>query len=102
MEQIQEPTRNEQIDITTTSSVVSEARNDLNVRKVIVLRNTSTNAADIITVNMGFNEATSKNGIILNMGEAFTDTSETGYQAYQGVITAICETANGKLSVYER
>lgn len=101
-EPLVEPTRNEQISITGTSSIVSEARNKINPRKVIVLRNTSTNAADIITVNMGFNQATANNGIVLQKGEAFSDTSETGYESYQGQISAICATANGKLSVFER
>jgi len=100
--QLQEPTRNEQIAVSTTSKVVSEARNQLNERKVIVLRNTSDNDADIITINLGFNEATSNNGIVLKRNEAFTDSSETGYKAYQGAITGICATANGKLSIFER
>jgi len=101
-EQLHEPTRNEQVSVVATSSIVSEARNVLNPRKVIVLRNTSAADVDIITINMGFNQATANNGIVLKRNEAFTDSSETGYNAYQGGITAICATANGLLSIFER
>ena len=101
-QQLHEPTRNEQVDVIATSSIIAEARNELNARKVISIRNTSTAEVDIITINLGFNEATSNNGIVLKMGESFTDTSETGYNAYQGSISAICATANGKLSIFER
>lgn len=101
-QQLHEATRNEQIDVSTSSKMISEARNELNPRDVITIRNTSAAEADIITVNMGFNQATANNGIVLKMGESFTDTGETGYKAYQGGITAICATVNGKLSIFER
>jgi hypothetical protein len=98
----QDPTRNEQIDVTTSAVVVSEARNDLNPRKDILLRNTSTNTADVITVAIGFTQPTANNGIVLRMNESVSFSNETGYQMPQGTISAVCATANGKLSIFER
>jgi hypothetical protein len=98
----QEPTRNEEVAVGTSNTIVSENRLLQQPRKNITIRNTSSNAADIITVNLGYNEAAAGAGIVLKQNESFTDSSETGYKCYQGVITAICATANGKLAVYER
>lgn len=98
----QEPTRNEQIDVGTSATLVSEARNELNQRKDLLLRNTSTNTADIITVAVGFVTPTTNNGIVLRMDESVSFSSETGYTMPQGTISAICATANGKLSIFER
>jgi hypothetical protein len=100
--QLQEPTRNEKVAVITSSSVIAEARNRDSPRKVINIRNISDAAADIITVNIGFNQATSENGIVLKQNESFSDSSETGYSCHQGAITAICATANGELAIFER
>lgn len=100
--QIQEPTRNEEIAVGTSSIILSEARQGLQPRKNIIIRNTSPNAADIITINIGYGIASSGAGIVLKQNESYTDSSETGYTAWQGVITGICATANGTVAVYER
>lgn len=100
--QLQEATRNEKILVSTTSKMLSEARNEQNIRKCIVVRNISPNAADIITVHLGFKAAVADNGIVLRQNEAFVDSSEAGYKCHQGGITTICETADGVLSIYER
>jgi len=102
VEQAQAATRNEKILVSTASKIISESRNQDNLRKCIVVRNISPNAVDIITVNMGFNKATADNGIVLRQNEAFVDSSEAGYQSHQGGITAICATADGVLAIYER
>ena len=99
---LQEPSRNEQVSVGTSNTTIADSRNELKPRVAIVVRNTSSAAADIITVNLGFNQATSGAGIVLQQNESFTDSSETGYQAWQGVITAICATANGTLAIFER
>lgn len=99
---LQESTRNEEVLVTATSKTLSEARNELNPRKSIIIRNTSAAAADVITVNLGYTPATAGAGIILKQNEAFSDSSENGYESYQGVITIICATANGKVAIYER
>ena len=98
----QEPTRNEKVSVSTTSKVVSEARNLQNKRKNIIIRNTSPNATDIITVTLGYSQSVAEAGIVLKQNESFSDSSETGYECYQGVITSICATATGQLSIYER
>lgn len=99
---IQESTRNESVLVAASSKVLSEARNGVNPRKNIVIRNTSPNAADIITINLGYTPATAGAGIVLNQNEAYSDSTESDYESYQGVITAICATANGKVAIYER
>lgn len=99
---IQEPSRNEIVAVGTTSVIVSDSKNTDNPRKVILIRNNSSAAADIITVNLGNNAAIASAGIVLKQYESFSDSSEAGYQCWQGSITAICATANGSLSVFER
>jgi hypothetical protein len=98
----QEPTRNERVLVGNTSIVISERRPQQSPRKTIVVRNISPNETDIITVNLGYEQAVAENGILLKRNESFTDSSETGYLAFQGSITAICATANGVLAIYER
>lgn len=99
---IQEPTRNDKVAVGVTSISISSASNDVNPRKTIIIRNTSPNATDIITVNFGYTPATAQFGIVLNQNESVADTSETGYTSYQGVITAICATVTGQVSIFER
>jgi hypothetical protein len=100
--QSQEPTRNEKVLVGTSSTIISFARQGLQPRKNIIIRNISTNALDIITINLGFNQAVADAGVVLKQNESFSDSSETGYDCYQGVISAICDTANGVLAIYER
>jgi len=97
----QEPTRNEKLSVGTTSIVVSEARNLQNKRKNIVIRNTSS-GSQVITINLGYGVAENEAGIVLKVNESFSDSSETGYEAYQGVITSISSGAGAQLSIYER
>jgi len=99
---IQEPTRNETVSVNTSSSVVSESRNEDNPRKDIILRNTSDDVADIISLNIGFAIATAGEGIILRKDESLSFSSETGYSCPNNVISAVCATENGKLSIFER
>jgi len=101
-EQIVEPTRNETVSVGTSSTVISQARNGLNRRKVLLVRNISSAAADIITVTPQFGQAVANAGIVLQPGESYSDSEETGYSPFQGMITAICATANGSLSIHER
>jgi len=99
---IQEATRNETVDVIASSGVVSEARNEHNFRKDLILRNTSPTIADIISLNIGFAIATAGEGVILRKDESISFSSETGYQCPNNVISAVCTTANGKLSIFER
>lgn len=100
-----EITRNEQLAVGTTGITVSDSRqeNMQNLRKVITVRNISPNDTDIISVFLSDSElATSNNGIVLRQYESFTDSVDSGYVPFQGKISAICATANGVLSIFER
>ena len=99
-----ENTRNDAVAVGTSSVIVSKSRTqEANQdRKTILLRNISTNVLDIITINFGSQQATSGTGIVLKVGESTFDTTDTGYRSYQGTITAVCDTANGNLAVFER
>ena len=101
--QLQEPARNEAVAVTTANTVVCIARNQDTPRKVIVIRNISTAAADIITLNFGLTQATAGTGIVLNQNESmsFSADGSDSRNVWQGSITAKCATANGNLAVFE-
>lgn len=98
----QEPTRNETVAVGTSSTLVATQRNRELPRKAIIIRNNSPNPADIITINFGATPAVANAGIVLRQYESISDSTETGYDCWQGTINAICATANGSLSVFER
>jgi hypothetical protein len=100
-----EITRNESLTVGTSAVTVSDSRqeNNQNLRKVITVRNISPNDTDIISVFLSDSEIPSNNkGIVLRQYESFTDSADSGYIPFQGKISAICATANGVLSVFER
>lgn len=99
---LQEITRAETVNVGATSIPVAPARLTTPNRKVIVIRNNSSNAADIITLNFGQNAAVSNAGLILRQYESFVDADDGGYQCYQDQINAICATANGVVAIFER
>jgi hypothetical protein len=96
-------TRNESVSVAAASVEVARMGDSkANPRTAIVIRNRSDADADIITLNLGLDQAEANKGIVLKKDEAFADSSSEGYECYQGVITAICATANGVLSIFER
>jgi len=96
-----ELTRNEQVNVISTSSVVADARGS-NVKRIVYsVRNTSGDGS-VITVKQGFGLAVASSGIVLKDGEGYTDSSESGYECYQGSVSAISTTSTGKLSIMER
>lgn len=97
-----EPVRNDSVTVGTSSVIVSEQRVQPNKRKVIVIRNISTDPLAIITVNMGYLAAVANTGIVLKQNESFTEATDQGYECYQDQITAICAIAGGTLAVFER
>lgn len=100
---IVEATRNESVTVATTSTKIADVRSSKIPRKVINIRNISTDAAAVITVVFGFNQAVASNGIVLNQNEAVTDSTESGYECYQGMVTAIVTgAASGTVAVFER
>lgn len=98
----QEPARNDQVAVSTSSLTLSVARQAGAERKTITVRNTSPNSADVIWVTIGATTAVVGKGIQLKQGESFTDATDAGYQCWQGTITAICETVNGTTAIFER
>ena len=100
---VQEATRNEALAVGITSIVVAQPKQFLDQpRKVITIRNTSPNATDTITLNMGQNPAVASAGIVLKQNETVTDSMDGGYLPWQGTITGICATATGTLAIFER
>jgi len=97
-----ERTRNEALAVGTSNVVVSRSKTDHpeQNRKVIILRNISTAAASVITINLG-QSATANTGIVLKQYESFQDVSTEGYRSFQGQINAICADANGNLAILE-
>lgn len=102
--------RNEQVAVGVSAVTVADNRktgmydeSGNNVRKVLSIRNISPNAADIITVWLSSTGvATANSGIVLRQYESFTDSQDSGYMPWQDKVTAICATANGILTVFER
>lgn len=100
---LQEPTRNENVTITTSSTKISDARNSVNPRIEMTLRNISSNSSDIITISLGNQPAINNNGIVLRQYEGVTITSNDYSPAWQGTINAISTTGTASnLSVWER
>ena len=94
--------RNEQIAVGVTSTIIANVRLSTSPRKDILVRNISTSVLDIITVNLGSQQAVLNTGIIIQQGESFSFSSEASNPAPQCQFTAICATANGLLSIMER
>ncbi len=97
----QDPARNESVLVGTANVILSNPRQAGARRKVILIRNNSPNAADIITVTYG-NVSVADAGIVLKQYESFADSNDGGYECWQGTINAICATANGKIAIMER
>jgi hypothetical protein len=96
-------TRNESMNIGTTSLEVAPNATISGGRKNIIFRNNSTAAADIITLSMGRPAAVAGTGIILKMGESFYDSDDgAGYECWQEEVQAVCATATGVLVIVER
>jgi len=98
------PARNEQVNVGVAASTIAETRSEDQPRQSITIQNTSPTAGtDLITIRLGSDGiATANNGLVLDVGDTWTDASDTGYKCHQDTITAICATANGKLSILER
>jgi sugar (pentulose or hexulose) kinase len=97
-----EPSRNEAIAVGTTAVSIAVNSTTDTPRKNFILRNISPNAADIITVWLSNEAAKVNTGIVLRQFESITDATDSGYQCWQGQISAICATATGVLAVFER
>lgn len=97
-----EPARNESVTVGTSSVIIAEQRVQPNKRKSITVRNISSDATMVITVNMGYQSAVANTGLVLKQYESFTDASDSGYDCFQDQISAICAVAGGTLAIFER
>lgn len=68
-------------------------------RKVIVLTNTSL-LGEIISLAIG-SEAKSKQGIVLNPNDRYSDSKDSGYTPSNKQITAIATVATATLAIHE-
>lgn len=97
------PARNEQVLVGVTSSIIAEARSELQPRQVIIIQNNSPTAGtDLVSINLGSAGVATTTLFTLDVGDIFVDSSDSGYLCHQDTISAICTTANGKLSIIER
>jgi len=94
--------RNDTQAVSTTSVEVAIDQEARDGRRTIIIRNTSPNAIDIITLNLGGRIAVAGSGIVLRQNDVFIDSNDSGYICHQNQIMAICKTINGTLSIMER
>lgn len=94
-------TRNEQMTITNSVSVVSTPVQD-GRRRLICLRNSSTGGQIISFAFSDTSVAVANSGIVLSQGQSSVDATSEGYICWQGNITAIASAAGAILSIYER
>jgi len=101
---VAEPIRNESLSVSTTSLQVCSARNYLQPRKDLLIRNISADTSLIVSVNLGNQVAVANTGIVLKNGESFVLSSQTGdgLDIFQGMISAISSGTTATLSVFER
>lgn len=90
-------TRNEQVAVGVTALEVSFAKK----RKAVLIQNISPNVADVIYVSMSDKKATTTTGIRLKQNESFYFSQDIAFRVYGGQITAVCDTANGMLNIFE-
>ena len=98
----QDPARNDKLAVGTSSVIIADARNLQNPRKAILVRNTSDDPTKIITISLGLTKATAETGIVLRQNESFSDSTESGYECFQGTISGICAVIDGQVSIMER
>jgi len=54
------------------------------------------------SITMGMSSAIANTGIILEDGESYSDTTDAGYECYQGMVNAIGSAAGTVLAIFER
>jgi len=92
-----EVSRSEALDIDATSIQISPAAR----RKSFYIRNISTAGQVISIARSNDKDAVAGSGIVLNVNDAFLDSSSEGYAAWSGRVMAISSAANGILAIEE-
>lgn len=90
--------RNSTITLAATSSKIAEEIFRPSDRKQIII--TNTDAAATITISKGSKDAVLNQGIILSPNATYLESSDTGFQCWQGEFTAI-STGNTTISIVE-
>jgi len=96
-----DPNRSTSVAVGVASISVCDTRSLQTPRQVLVFRNISPNAVDIISLNFG-QPAAANVGVILRQYDTYTEVVDAKFSPYQGSINAICATANGVLAILER
>jgi hypothetical protein len=96
-----DPARSDTQAITASSVKVADTRALQSPRKLIVIRNISPNAVDIISLSFGV-PAVANTGVVLRQYDIYVEAVDKGFSPYQGTINAICATAAGVLAILER
>jgi len=97
-----EPTRNESVAVGTSNVNLCQASFLSTPRKTLVIRNVSTDATSEITIVLGNAVATAGSGIVLRQFDTYVESTDAGYECWQGPVNTICNNANGTLAIFER
>lgn len=100
----QEATNNSSLEVGTTTVQVSGRRSTFALRrKEFVYTNNSPADADIVWISLDNNQpAQVGKGIKLLKNASIAASEDSGYRPFQGLVTAVCETANGVIAIFER
>lgn len=99
---LSESARNDNVAVGTSSVLIAEVRNLLNPRRDILVRNISPTSSEVISVTIGTQLAVANTGIVLKQNESFVFSTSEGNLCPQAQFSAICSTANGIVSIFER
>lgn len=94
-----EATRNESVTVGTSS--VSISPDSAGKRRMIYIKNASTDGQNI-TVVFGNKVAVDKEGVYLAPNDSVVDADSEGYICYKGPIQAIADAAGATLAIMER
>jgi hypothetical protein len=94
--------RNESVTIGTTNVLVSQSKISSEQKAKIRMYTNTSIGGQVITLNFGNSVATAGNGIVLQPNQNVADSSDEGYECWQGTVNGIASAAGGTLAVFER
>lgn len=92
-------TRNAQVAVTTTSSQICNGISQYNYSRVQIVI-TNTDATGVVTITKGTNPAVSNIGIILQPNMSYIESTDSGFECWQGALQAISTKAQN-ISIVE-
>ena len=90
-------TNDQQFDVATTATLISEAKQGTAKRKLVIITNIG---SDNITLGFGIEPADTK-GIYLASKATYVASADNNYTVPQGRIFAISDGASGAVSIHE-